>query len=68
VAEVVVIEVGKPQPTAQALCRKGIGDGMTHAEADDADAKPADPFELGGGDQVSISVKSEQSKCAGSEH
>jgi hypothetical protein len=37
---------------------------MSHAEADDADAKPAEPFELGGGDQISISVKSEQSNCA----
>ena len=59
-----VIEVGKPQLTAQALCRKGVGNRMSHAEADDADAKPAEAFELGGGDQVSISVKSEQPKCA----
>jgi hypothetical protein len=37
---------------------------MSHTEADDADAKPAEPFELGGGDQIFVSVKSEQSKCA----
>jgi hypothetical protein len=37
---------------------------MSHTETDNADAEPAEPFELGGGDQVSISVKSEQSKCA----
>jgi hypothetical protein len=37
---------------------------MSHAEADDADAKPTKPFQLGGGDQISVSVKSEQPKCA----
>jgi hypothetical protein len=37
---------------------------MSHTEADDADAKPTEPFQLGGGDQISVSVKSEQPKCA----
>jgi hypothetical protein len=37
---------------------------MSHAEADDADAKPTEAFEFGRGDQISISVKSGQPKCA----
>jgi hypothetical protein len=37
---------------------------MAHAEADDADAKPTEAFEFGRGDQISISVKSGQPKCA----
>jgi hypothetical protein len=37
---------------------------MSHTEPDDADAKPAEAFKLGGGDEISISVKSQQSKCA----
>jgi len=37
---------------------------MSHTEADDADTKPTEDFELGGGDQISIPVESEQSKCA----
>ena len=36
---------------------------MSHAEADDADAELTEPFELGGGDQISVAVKSQQSKC-----
>jgi hypothetical protein len=37
---------------------------MSDTEADDPYRKPTEAFELGGGDQISISVKSEQSKCA----
>jgi len=36
---------------------------MSHTEPDDADAKPAEAVKLGGGDEMSISVKSQQSKC-----
>jgi hypothetical protein len=32
---------------------------MSHTEADNTDAKPTEPFELGGGDEVSVAVKSQ---------
>jgi hypothetical protein len=35
---------------------------MSHTEADDADAKPSQPFELGGGDQISVSVEPQPPK------
>jgi hypothetical protein len=37
---------------------------MADAEADDTDAKPAEAFEFGYGDQISVSVKTQQSKRA----
>jgi hypothetical protein len=52
------IEVGKPQLTAQALCRKGIGVGVSHTPADDADAKPTLAVEFSRGDSIPVAVKS----------
>jgi hypothetical protein len=37
---------------------------MSHTEADYADAQSTEAFELGGRDQVFVSVKPQQSKCA----
>jgi len=37
---------------------------MPHAEADGADANATEAVELVGGDQIPVSVKSQQSKCA----
>ena len=64
IGQLQVVEVGKPQLTAQALCRKGVGNGVSHTLADDADAEPAEAVELSGGDQMSIAVKSHLPKCA----
>jgi hypothetical protein len=41
---------------------------MPHAEPNDADAESTEAVKLGGGDEISVSIKAQQSECARSQN